>query len=64
MFLLPDNINNTAINKGDGDSIISQAHFDLMTIPQPFLLNLPYGAEIKKSRMNTSNAKLKISMSE
>ena len=54
----------SVIRNGDGNSIIIHANFDLIEGPQPFLENLPYGAEIKKSRIKTSTAKLKIRIIE
>jgi hypothetical protein len=35
-----------------------------IALPQPFLVNLPYGAEIKKSSIRTIAANEKIRMSE
>jgi hypothetical protein len=52
------------ISNGDGASIIIQPHFDLTDGPHPFLRNLPYGAEIKNRRRNTTPAKQKISVTE
>ena len=52
------------INAGEGNSISIHAHFDLIDGPHPFRENLPYGAEMKNSRMKTRIAKLKISISE
>jgi hypothetical protein len=55
---------NNAIRMGEGDSMIIQAHLAFMEWPHPFLWNLPYGADTKKSTMNTNTARLKITTSE
>jgi hypothetical protein len=62
--LISDVIKNSVIRNGDGNSMIIHASFDLIENPHPFLENLPYGAEIKKSRINTIRAKPNIRITE
>jgi hypothetical protein len=52
------------IKVGDGNSIIIQAHLDLITRPHPLLENFPYGAVIKNSSIKTINAKVNIRIRE
>lgn len=54
----------SVISAGERNSIIIQAHLALMVRPHPFLRNLPYGAETKKSRIKTIIAKEKIANRE
>jgi hypothetical protein len=62
--LMSDVIKKSVIRNGEGNSMIIHASFDLIENPHPFLENLPYGAEMKKSRKKTSIAKLKIRIIE
>jgi hypothetical protein len=41
MFLLSEIMKNKNIKAGEGNSIIIQAHLDLIAGPHPFLENLP-----------------------
>jgi hypothetical protein len=59
-----EKIKKRIISAGEGNSIMSHAHLDLTAGPQPFLENLPYGAEIKKSSIKTNTATLNISIKE